>query len=224
MDKHFTKTVLQHGGHRRRPVAHRAAPEWAARPRRGRRRDDRRARLAGVRQARPSRVERRRLARRRPAELAAAMDMAFAEDHKVLVETGVVGREIEIAVLGGRDGVPRTSVAGEIVAGERQLLRLRVEVPRRPRRRLRLPGRPLTDDETRRDPAPRRPRVRGHRRRGARPGRLLPDRRRLRRQRGQHDAGLHADLDVPARAGSASGLSYPELITELIELGRATDR
>ncbi|MBN9612432.1 MAG: D-alanine--D-alanine ligase, partial [Actinobacteria bacterium] len=52
-----------------------------------------------------------------PEELPAALDLAFAEDSLVLVESGVVGREVEIAVLQGRDGgAPRTSsVIGEIV-------------------------------------------------------------------------------------------------------------
>ncbi len=52
-----------------------------------------------------------------PAELPAALEVAFAEDRTVLVESGVVGREVEIAVLEGRrDARPRTStVIGEIV-------------------------------------------------------------------------------------------------------------
>jgi D-alanine-D-alanine ligase len=51
------------------------------------------------------------------AELPAALDVAFAEDSVVLIESGVTGREVEIAVLQGRDGAaPRTStVIGEIV-------------------------------------------------------------------------------------------------------------
>lgn len=45
-----------------------------------------------------------------------AMRVAFAEDDHVLVEESITGREIEIAVLGGRRGEPaRASVAGEIV-------------------------------------------------------------------------------------------------------------
>lgn len=52
-----------------------------------------------------------------PAELPAALDVAFAEDSVVLVESGIVGREVEIAVLEGRaTDAPRTSaVIGEIV-------------------------------------------------------------------------------------------------------------
>ena len=51
------------------------------------------------------------------AELADALEVAFREDHSVLLESGVVGREVEIGVLHGRKGQrPRTSsVIGEIV-------------------------------------------------------------------------------------------------------------
>ena len=51
------------------------------------------------------------------SEIPAALELAFAEDRTVLIESGVTGREVEIAVLEGRgeDG-PRTStVIGEIV-------------------------------------------------------------------------------------------------------------
>ncbi len=52
-----------------------------------------------------------------PAGLAAALEVAFAEDRVVLVESGISGREVEIGVLEGREGAtPRTSaVIGEIV-------------------------------------------------------------------------------------------------------------
>jgi D-alanine-D-alanine ligase len=53
-----------------------------------------------------------------PAELDAALQIAFAEDDKVLIETGVTGREIEVAVLEGADGV-RASLPGEIVLTSR---------------------------------------------------------------------------------------------------------
>lgn len=56
------------------------------------------------------------------AELPAALDVAFAEDSIVLIESGVVGREVEIAVLQGRNGsAPRTSsVIGEIAFSGRE--------------------------------------------------------------------------------------------------------
>jgi len=54
-------------------------------------------------------------------DFAAALEVAFAEDTKVVVERGVVGREVECAVLSGRDGAaPRVSVAGEIVVHGRE--------------------------------------------------------------------------------------------------------
>ncbi|QMU98039.1 D-alanine--D-alanine ligase [Microbacterium esteraromaticum] len=51
-------------------------------------------------------------------ELDAALAVAFAEDEKVLVETGIVGREIEVAILETADGV-RASLPGEIVLTSR---------------------------------------------------------------------------------------------------------
>ena len=54
-------------------------------------------------------------------ELDAAYDVAYAEDSTVLVEQAVVGREVECGVLEGRDGAgPRVSVAGEIVITGRE--------------------------------------------------------------------------------------------------------
>ena len=54
-------------------------------------------------------------------DLDAAFDTAFAEDRLVLVEEAVVGRELECGVLPGRDGGPvRVSVAGEIVVTGRE--------------------------------------------------------------------------------------------------------
>lgn len=52
------------------------------------------------------------------AELDDALAIAFAEDDKVLIETGVAGREIEVAVLESVDGV-RASLPGEIVLTSR---------------------------------------------------------------------------------------------------------
>jgi D-alanine-D-alanine ligase len=47
-------------------------------------------------------------------ELDAALAIAFEEDEKVLIETGVTGREIEVAILESADGT-RASLPGEIV-------------------------------------------------------------------------------------------------------------
>ena len=47
--------------------------------------------------------------------LRAAIEVAREHDPKVIVESGIIGREIECAVLEGRDGAaPRTSEVGEI--------------------------------------------------------------------------------------------------------------
>lgn len=47
--------------------------------------------------------------------LDAALEVAFAEDSKALIEAAVVGREVECGVLAGRGhSAPRVSVAGEI--------------------------------------------------------------------------------------------------------------
>lgn len=54
-------------------------------------------------------------------ELDAALEVAFAEDATVLVEQAVVGREVECGVLQGRDGAPaRVSLPGEIVVSGRE--------------------------------------------------------------------------------------------------------
>ena len=55
------------------------------------------------------------------SELDAALATAFAEDRTVLVEQAVVGREVECGVLAGRDGdAARVSIAGEIVITDRE--------------------------------------------------------------------------------------------------------
>lgn len=51
-------------------------------------------------------------------ELDAALAVAFAEDEKVLIESGVTGREIEVAILEGAEGT-RASLPGEIVLTSR---------------------------------------------------------------------------------------------------------
>ncbi|MFM6963081.1 MAG: D-alanine--D-alanine ligase family protein [Micrococcales bacterium] len=55
------------------------------------------------------------------SELGAALDVAFAEDDKVVVERGLKVREVEFAVLQSRDSArPRVSVPGEIVVKTRE--------------------------------------------------------------------------------------------------------
>jgi D-alanine-D-alanine ligase len=55
------------------------------------------------------------------SELAPALELAFGEDDKVLIETAIVGREIEVAILEGRAGArARASLPGEIVLTTRE--------------------------------------------------------------------------------------------------------
>ena len=55
------------------------------------------------------------------AQFEAALELAFEHDSKVTVEHGLVGREIECAVLSSADGSPaRVSVAGEIIVKGRE--------------------------------------------------------------------------------------------------------
>jgi D-alanine-D-alanine ligase len=120
MDKHVTKTVLEGAGI---PVA-----PWVTLTRAAWDRDrelwDRRVRSLGlpafVKPARGgSSVGVSRVAHW--SELDAALDVAFAEDRTVLVEAAVAGREIECGVLESRDGGgARVSVAGEIVLDGRE--------------------------------------------------------------------------------------------------------
>jgi len=51
-----------------------------------------------------------------PAELDGAIERALAVDSKILIERGIDGREIEVAVLGNDE--PQASLPGEIVPGE----------------------------------------------------------------------------------------------------------
>ena len=115
MDKHFTKTVLQGASVAVAPWVKVSRPELAADPDLWQRRIQGLGLPVFVKPARAgssvgvSKVH-------DWAELDAALDIAFAEDHTVLIEPGIVGREVECAVLQGRDGGPtRVSVAGEIV-------------------------------------------------------------------------------------------------------------
>jgi D-alanine-D-alanine ligase len=56
-----------------------------------------------------------------PDQLDAALTVAFAEDSKALIEQAIVGREVECGVLSGRDGgATRVSVAGEIIVTGRE--------------------------------------------------------------------------------------------------------
>lgn len=120
MDKHYTKTVLAAAGISVAPWVTVAPGEWA------RDRDLWQRRIEGL--GLPAFVKPARAGSsvgvtkvKDWADLDAALQVAFAEDTKALVESAVAGREVECAVLSGRDGGPtRVSVAGEIIMTTRE--------------------------------------------------------------------------------------------------------
>lgn len=119
MDKHFTKTVLNSADVPVAPWITATAIEW----RTGAERVRSDAHYLGYPQfVKPARAGSSVGVSKvtKPEELDAAIEVALAEDDKVLVEAGLVGREVEIGVLGGMPGQPsRASVAGEIVINGR---------------------------------------------------------------------------------------------------------
>lgn len=120
MDKHFTKTVLQAAGIPVAPWRTVKRYDWRNRPQ---------AIMAMVEQmslpvfVKPARAGSSVGVSKVSdwSELSAALDSAFREDDHVLIEAGMVGREVECAVLQGMPGAPtRASVAGEIVVSGRE--------------------------------------------------------------------------------------------------------
>lgn len=117
MDKHFMKVALQAAGIAVAPWITVRARQWAADPGAVRAQAAELGLPLFVKPARAgSSVGVSKVTD--PAEFDDAMRIALAEDDKVLVETGVVGREIEVAILEGAEG-PRASVPGEIVLTSR---------------------------------------------------------------------------------------------------------
>lgn len=121
MDKHFTKTVLEGAGIQVAPWVTLTRAALAANPELWQRRTRALGLPVFVKPARAgssvgvTKVD-------DWAELDAALDVAFAEDRSVLVEAAVVGREIECGVLeklaGGEAGREASAEAGVSVAGE----------------------------------------------------------------------------------------------------------
>ena len=115
MDKHFTKTVLEGAGIDVAPWITLTRETWNDQ----RELWTRRARGLGLPVfVKPARAGSSVGVTKVSAwdELDAALEVAFAEDRAVLVEAAVVGREIECGVLEGRPGEgTRVSVAGEVV-------------------------------------------------------------------------------------------------------------
>ena len=120
MDKHFMKIVLQSAGV---PVA-----PWVTVTRALWSRDPAGVRADAAELGLPMFVKPARAGSSvgvskvtEPGELEAALELAFAEDEKVLIEAAIVGREIEVAILEGRSGgSSRASLPGEIVLTTRE--------------------------------------------------------------------------------------------------------
>ncbi len=114
MDKHFMKTVFAHAGLRVGPFVAITDQEW--------RRDPAAAMDAVASLEFPVFVKPARAGSSvgvsrvsRPEDLEAATSVARRHDPKVVVEAAFAGREVECGVLQGRDGgPPRTSEVGEV--------------------------------------------------------------------------------------------------------------
>ena len=119
MDKHFTKTIVEQAGIHVAPWRTIVHDDWLNKPQ---------AVRAVIEQmelplfVKPSRAGSSVGVSKVTSwdELPTALNVAFAEDERVLIEATMVGREIECAVLQGMSGQPmRASVAGEIVVSGR---------------------------------------------------------------------------------------------------------
>ena len=147
MDKHYAKIVFAAAGIPVAPGITVTARQWATEPA---------VALAGaealgwpvfVKPARAgSSVGVTRVAD--ASEFDAAMAIGLAEDSKVLVEAAMVGREIECGVLSGRNGgAPRVSLPGEIVVSGRDFYDFDAKYLDAPGIDLVCPA-PLSDGET----------------------------------------------------------------------------
>jgi len=155
--------------------------------------------------------------------LDAALATAWAEDRTVLVEAAMTGREIEVAVLEGRDGAPpRVSVAGEIVVRGREFYDFEAKYVDPDAAELICPA-PLGAQE-----------LAELQRLAARAFEAI-DGAGLARVDVFFDGSTFTVNEVNTMPGFtpismfptcwiASGMTYPELITELLELGLATRR
>ncbi|MEV8266296.1 D-alanine--D-alanine ligase family protein [Microbacterium sp. NPDC076911] len=120
MDKHFMKIVLEAEGVPVSPWVTITKKQWE--------RDPEQVRAEAARLGEPTFVKPARAGSsvgvskvHDPSELAGALSKAFAEDEKVLIESAIVGREIEVAILEGRAGAsPKASLPGEIVLTTRE--------------------------------------------------------------------------------------------------------
>ena len=115
MDKHFTKLALEAAGVAVAPWVTVSPAQWARDNDLWRRRASSLGLPVFVKPARAgSSVGVTKVTS--ADDLDAALDIAWAEDGKALIESAIVGREIECGVLSGREGgAPRVSLPGEII-------------------------------------------------------------------------------------------------------------
>jgi len=220
MDKHVSKAVLEHAGLRVAPWTTVLRREWLA--------DERSVAESVAAHGWPVFVKPARAGSSmgvsrvdEPAELAAAMRLAFEHDSKVIVEPRIVGREIEVAVLEGRDGTPRTSLPGEIVVAEEGFYDFAAKYLGGDEQ-LQTPA-PISDAET--------DEVRSI---AARAFEAIGASGLARVDCFLTDDGFVVNevntmpgftpFSMYPRCWAASGLAYPELVAELIELGRTAVR
>lgn len=220
MDKHFMKIALQAEGLPVAPWVTVRAARWAADPD-GVRADAealgyplfvkpaRAGSSVGVSKAHDA------------SELDEAMRVALAEDDKVLIEAGIAGREIEVAILEGRNGGrPRASLPGEIVLTTREFYDFEGKYLGGEGAEVVCPA-ALAPDETER--------IRDT---GIRAFEAVEGRGLARVDVFLTDAGEvvvnelntmpgFTPISMYPKCWIASGMTYAELITELIELGRA---
>ncbi|MEP6482367.1 MAG: D-alanine--D-alanine ligase family protein [Rhodoglobus sp.] len=120
MDKHYTKSVLEAAGVQVAPWVTVTPRQWSA--------DNGLWRGRALALGMPLFVKPSRAGSSvgvtkvsRAEDLDAALATAFAEDSKALIESAVAGREVECGVLSGHDGgATRVSVAGEIIMHGRE--------------------------------------------------------------------------------------------------------
>ncbi len=155
------------------------------------------------------------------SEIDEAMRIAFAEDDKVLVEQAMTGREIEVAVLEGRGSeAARASLPGEIVLTTREFYDFEGKYLGGDGAEVVCPAE-LSDDESERIR-----RVATHAfeavdgRGLARVDVFLTDAGEIVVNELNTMPGF-TPISMYPKCWVATGLSYSDLITELVELGRA---
>jgi D-alanine-D-alanine ligase len=222
MDKHMTKSVLGAVGIEVAPWVHLTRGRWAA----GRDETEGRIRELGLPVfVKPSRAGSSVGVTKVTdwAQLDAAVETAFAEDTTVLVEAAIVGREVECAVLEGHDGAaPRVSVAGEIVVRGRDFYDFEAKYLALDAAELICPA-SVTDEQ-----------LHEMQRVAALAFEAIGGAGLARVDFFLTESGLVVNeintmpgftpISMFPSCWQASGVSYPELITELIELGLAARR